>query len=111
MFNKGEGRHIQLVVSASRSLTEMPRREVIDLAAEGTEGILPASRRSEARTGARRKGSTGDVLQPPRAWKSTARQHYDHPESLPGRRLDPLRLARNHGRRSAQRLPSGGSGS
>jgi squalene-associated FAD-dependent desaturase len=32
MFNKRAGRHIQLVVSASRSLTEMPRGEVIELA-------------------------------------------------------------------------------
>jgi len=32
MFNKSGGRYIQLVVSASRSLTEMPRGEVIELA-------------------------------------------------------------------------------
>jgi len=32
MFNKSEGRYVQLVVSASRSLTAMPRGEVIDLA-------------------------------------------------------------------------------
>ncbi len=32
MYNKEDGRHVQLVVSASRSLTEMPRGEVIDLA-------------------------------------------------------------------------------
>ena len=32
MFNKGEGRAVQLVVSASRSLVEMPRAEVIALA-------------------------------------------------------------------------------
>ena len=31
------------------------------------------------------------------------------PQSVPGRRLDPLRLARHHGRRGAQRLPGGGS--
>ncbi len=32
MYNKDSGRHIQLVVSASRSLTNMPREEVISLA-------------------------------------------------------------------------------
>ncbi len=31
-FKKGEGRYVQLVVSASRSLVEMGRQEVIDLA-------------------------------------------------------------------------------
>src|SRR5579884_2249993 len=32
MFNKGEGRYIELVVSASRTLVDMPRGEIIDLA-------------------------------------------------------------------------------
>ena len=32
MFNKSEGRYVQLVVSASRSLVEMSRQEIIDLA-------------------------------------------------------------------------------
>ena len=31
MFNKHEGRYVQIVVSASRSLVEMPRQAVIDL--------------------------------------------------------------------------------
>lgn len=41
MFNKHEGRHIQLVVSASRSLTEMPRGEVIELALKELKEFLP----------------------------------------------------------------------
>ncbi len=32
MFNKGGGRYLQLVVSASRELTELPRGEIIDMA-------------------------------------------------------------------------------
>src|SRR5207342_85323 len=32
MYNKSEGRYLQLVVSASRSLTSMPKAEVIALA-------------------------------------------------------------------------------
>ena len=41
MFNKHEGRHIQLVVSASRSLTEMPRADVIELALRELREFFP----------------------------------------------------------------------
>jgi len=41
MFNKHEGRHIQLVVSASRSLTDMPRAEVIELALNELKEFFP----------------------------------------------------------------------
>ncbi len=41
MFNKEGGRHIQLVVSASRALTGMPRGEVIELALRELEEFLP----------------------------------------------------------------------
>jgi len=41
MFNKHEGRHIQLVVSASRSLIEMKREEVIDLALRELKEFFP----------------------------------------------------------------------
>jgi len=42
MFNKGDGRYVQLVVSASRSLTTMPRGEVIDLALRELAEFFPA---------------------------------------------------------------------
>jgi len=41
MFNKRDGKHIQLVVSASRSLTEMPRGEVIELALKELKEFFP----------------------------------------------------------------------
>jgi zeta-carotene desaturase len=41
MFNKSEGRHVQLVVSASRSLTPMPRQDVIDLALRELAEFFP----------------------------------------------------------------------
>lgn len=41
MFNKGNGRQIQLVVSASRSLTEMPRADVIALALKELAEFFP----------------------------------------------------------------------
>lgn len=44
MFNKGEGRHIQLVISASRNLTEMPRNEVIALALRELGEFFPAAK-------------------------------------------------------------------
>jgi zeta-carotene desaturase len=42
MFNKGEGRYVQLVVSASRSLVEMPRADVISLALKELAEFFPA---------------------------------------------------------------------
>src|SRR5712691_10655151 len=44
MFNKGEGRYVQLVVSASRSLIEMPRADVISLALKELAEFFPAVR-------------------------------------------------------------------
>lgn len=41
MFNKRNGRYIQLVVSASRALTEMPRAEVIELALRELKEFFP----------------------------------------------------------------------
>jgi zeta-carotene desaturase len=46
-FNKDGGRYLQLVVSASRSLLEMPRREVIDLALAELREFLPAARQAQ----------------------------------------------------------------
>ncbi|HEY6990828.1 MAG TPA: hydroxysqualene dehydroxylase HpnE [Bryobacteraceae bacterium] len=42
MFNKDEGRYLQLVISASRSLAEMPRGEVVDLALKELKEFFPA---------------------------------------------------------------------
>jgi squalene-associated FAD-dependent desaturase len=44
IFNKHEGRAVQLVVSASRSLLEMPRADVIALAIRELEEFLPGAR-------------------------------------------------------------------
>jgi squalene-associated FAD-dependent desaturase len=41
MFNKSEGRYIQAVVSASRSLLETPRSEIIDLAVRELAEFFP----------------------------------------------------------------------
>ena len=47
MFNKSEGRYLQLVVSASRSLTEMPRNEIIALAVRELGDFFPAVREAQ----------------------------------------------------------------
>jgi squalene-associated FAD-dependent desaturase len=47
MFNKHEGRYVQLVVSASRSLTEMPRADVIALALRELAEFFPAAREAK----------------------------------------------------------------
>ena len=47
MFNKGEGRYVQLVVSASRSLLEMPRNDVISLALRELAEFFPAVREAK----------------------------------------------------------------
>jgi squalene-associated FAD-dependent desaturase len=41
-FNKDQGRYVQLVVSASRSLLDMPRGDVIDLAVKELAEFFPA---------------------------------------------------------------------
>ncbi|MFM2123970.1 MAG: hypothetical protein RL328_421 [Acidobacteriota bacterium] len=47
MFNKGEGKAIQLVVSASRSLLEMTRAEVIALAVRELSEYFPEAARAK----------------------------------------------------------------
>lgn len=46
MFNKGEGRYLQLVVSASRSLERMGRAEIIELAVRELGRYLPVVQRA-----------------------------------------------------------------
>ena len=46
MFNKGQGRAVQLVVSASRSLLEMPRADVIALAVKELAEFFPEAGRA-----------------------------------------------------------------
>ena len=47
MFNKDHGRYVQLVVSASRSLVEMPRADVIALALRELGDFFPAVREAK----------------------------------------------------------------
>lgn len=47
MFNKGGGRYLQLVVSASRSLLEMPRADVIALALKELAEFFPQVKQAQ----------------------------------------------------------------
>jgi squalene-associated FAD-dependent desaturase len=47
MFNKHEGRHIQLVVSASRNLVEMKREDVIELALRELKEFFPQAAKAQ----------------------------------------------------------------
>ncbi|HTP90028.1 MAG TPA: hydroxysqualene dehydroxylase HpnE [Bryobacteraceae bacterium] len=47
MYNKSEGRYVQLVVSASRSLVDKPRTEVIALAVRELAEFFPAVREAQ----------------------------------------------------------------
>ncbi len=47
MFNKDGGRYLQLVVSASRQLTPMPRQEIIDLAVRELGEFFPRVREAK----------------------------------------------------------------
>jgi zeta-carotene desaturase len=47
MYNKTEGRYLQLVVSASRSLINMPKAEVIDLAVRELAEFFPAVKKAQ----------------------------------------------------------------
>ena len=73
MFNKHEGRDVQLVVSASRSLLEMPRADVIALALRELAEFLPGGARGEARKSARGEGNPRDVFGAARDWKRGGR--------------------------------------
>jgi zeta-carotene desaturase len=47
MFNKGDGRYIQLVVSASRTLIRMDRNQILDLALRELAEFFPIVRAAE----------------------------------------------------------------
>ena len=110
MFNKSQGRYIELVVSASRGLVETKREDVIALALRELVEFFPAVRyasleKSHVVKEIRATFSARPGLEAHRPESRTA-----DPEPVPGRRLDPLGLAGHHGRRRAQRIPGGGSG-
>ena len=110
MFNKSEGRYMQLVVSASRSLVEMPRAEVIALALRELAEFFPRVREAKLEKAHVVKEIRATFsARPGLEARRPAKPHHVR-QPVPGRRLDPLRLARHHGRRGAQRISRGRGG-
>ena len=107
MFNKSGGRYLQLVVSASRSLVDMSRNDVIALAVRELGGVSAARSRSETGKGARGEGSARDVFAAARHGSAAARERDENSQSFSGRRLDAFRLAGHDGGRGAQRISGG----
>jgi zeta-carotene desaturase len=80
MFNKGDGRYVQLVVSASRTLVPMPRNEIIELAVRELGEFFPGVREA--------KLEKAHVVKEVRATFSAA-------PGLEARRPGPRTIARN----------------
>ncbi len=105
LFNMEGGRYVQLVVSASNTLVEMPRNEVIALALAELAEFLPEVRAATLEKAPRHQGNPGNLRSRPRTGSPAARRSDSLQQPLPGRRLDPPGLALDYGRRSPQRLP------
>ena len=110
MFNKDGGRYLQLVVSASRDLTTLSRKEIIDLAVGDLRLFFPRVHdanlvKAHVVKEQRATFSGGAGNREPASWNRIG-----HPQPASGRRLDAQRLAGDHGRRGAQRLSRGRGG-
>ncbi len=109
IFNKHEGRAVQLVVSASRSLLEMPRADVIALAIRELEEFLPAARGAKLEKAHVVKEVRAVLSAKPGLESRRPVSRTNVAEPVSGGRLDPFGMARHHGRCGAQWLSCGGS--
>ena len=98
------GSYVELVISASKSLRDKPRQEIIDLALAELREFFPAAREANLikstvikEVNATFSPTSRNRPLPPRLRNTMARH-------LPRRRLDRHRLARHHGKRRPQRL-------
>ncbi|SPE39309.1 hypothetical protein SBA3_3160009 [Candidatus Sulfopaludibacter sp. SbA3] len=121
MFNKDSGRYLQLVVSASRDLTDLSRNEIVDMAIGDLRLYFPRVRDAkllkahvikEQRATFSAAPETESLRPTPRAtlpnvvlagdWTRTG-----WPATMEGA-VRPHRLARHHGGRGAQRVSGRG---
>ena len=107
MFNKDGGRYLQLVVSASRDLTTLSRKEIIDLAIGDLRLFFPRVQDANLVKAHVVKEQRATFSAAPETESLRPGAESAHPQPAPGGRLDPQRLARHHGRRGAQRLSGG----
>ena len=106
MFNKENGRYLQLVVSASRDLTALSRKEIIDLAIGDLRLFFPRVHDAVL--------LKAHVVKEQRATFSAAPEteslrpgRISDSHAQTGRRLDAQRVAGHHGRRRTQWLSCG----
>ena len=109
IFNKHEGRAVQLVVSASRSLAGDAARGRHRVGDPGAGGVSSRGSRRETGEGPRSQGSQGCALGQARDGIAAAVEPDERSEPVSGRRLDPFGMAGDHGRRGSQRVSRGGS--
>ncbi len=93
MFNKSGGRYLQLVVSASRSLVEMPRGDVIALALRELMEFFPRAKGAKIEKAhvVKEIRATFSAQAGPGAIAAGERNQVS--ESVPGGRLDAIRMA------------------
>ena len=97
-MNGEKGQYLQLVISASYSMVEMTRQEIIDLCLKELRQVLPAAREAKIVKATVIKEINATFSPEPGV------DRYRWAESVPGRRLDAHRLALNHGKCRAERL-------
>ncbi len=104
MFNKSGGRYLEVVVSASRSLVEMNRADVIALAVRELAEFFPRVKEAKLEKAHVVKEVRATFSPQPGHRRAAAEKRNQIPQLLPRGRLDALGLAGHHGRRGSQRL-------
>ncbi len=104
MFNKSGGRYVQFVVSASRCLVQLSRAGSGRPRSARWRGIFSVDARSQARAGASDQGIARDIFRGAWIRGLPAGRRDTNSRTLSGWRLDPLRVAGDHGGRGAQRI-------
>ena len=105
MFNKDSGRYLQLVVSASRDLTNLSRNEIIDIAIGDLRLYFPRVKDATLLKAHVIKEQRATFSAAPETESLRPTPEAGLPKSFPRGRLDADRLARHHGGRGPQRLP------
>ena len=98
---KSGGRYLQLVVSASRSLVEMSRADVIALALRELAEFFPRASEAKIEKAHVVKEVRATFSARPGLEQRRPRQRDQTSQSVSGGRLDAVRLAGHNGRRGA----------
>ena len=99
-----DGSYMELVVSSSKTLVDKPRQEIIDLAVRELAEFFPAVREAKLTKATVVKEIHATFAPSPGSDAFRAPHRSPWPRTVSRRRLDCDRLARDHGRRSSQRI-------